>query len=77
MRLVLCSPGQSEPAGTRTQGNDTNTHILADVIFPDGMNVNHRLVKDGVCWWHRKYAPGDMAVEGLEGKHERPRNACE
>jgi endonuclease YncB( thermonuclease family) len=49
MRLALCSPGQSEPAGTRTQGNDTITRILADVIFPDGTNVNHTLVKDGAC----------------------------
>jgi hypothetical protein len=24
------------------------------------------LVKDGWCWWYRKYAPGDTVVEGLE-----------
>jgi len=24
------------------------------------------LVKDGWCWWYRKYAPGDTALEGLE-----------
>ena len=29
---------------------------LADVILPDGTNVNHTLVKDGWCWWYRKYA---------------------
>jgi endonuclease YncB( thermonuclease family) len=39
---------------------------LADVILPDGTNVNHTLVKDGWCWWYRKYAPEDMALEGLE-----------
>ena len=24
------------------------------------------LVKDGWCWWYRKYAPGDTVLEGLE-----------
>ena len=33
---------------------------------PDGTNVNHRLVKDGWCWWYRKYAPGDAVLEELE-----------
>ena len=33
---------------------------------PDGTHVNHTLVKDGWCWWYRKYAPGDTVLEGLE-----------
>ena len=24
------------------------------------------LVKQGWCWWYRKYAPGDTVLEGLE-----------
>ena len=32
----------------------------------DGTNVNHMLVKDGWCWWYRKYAPGDAVLERLE-----------
>jgi micrococcal nuclease len=44
---------------------------LTDVILPDGTNVNHTLVKDGWCWWYRKYAPGDTVLEGLENEaHE-------
>jgi micrococcal nuclease len=39
---------------------------LGDVLLPDGTNVNHTLVKDGWCWWYRKYAPGDTVLEGLE-----------
>ena len=23
------------------------------------------LVKEGWCWWYRKYAPGDTVLEGL------------
>jgi len=42
------------------------------VLLPDdGTNVNHTLVKDGWCWWYRKYAPGDTVLEGLEnGRRE-------
>jgi len=34
-------------------------------LLPDG-NVNQELVKQGWCWWYRKYAPGDTVLEGLE-----------
>ena len=44
--------------------NDLRT--LADVLLRNGTNVNHTLVKDGWCWWYRKYAPGDTVLEGLE-----------
>ena len=27
---------------------------------------DHAVVKDGWCWWYRKYAPGDTVLEGLE-----------
>jgi endonuclease YncB( thermonuclease family) len=36
------------------------------VLLPDGTNVNHELVKNGWCWWYRKYAPGDVIQEELE-----------
>ena len=30
------------------------------------MNLNQELVKQGWCWWYRKYAPRDTVLEGLE-----------
>jgi nuclease-like protein len=36
------------------------------VFLPDGTHVNHTLVKDGWCWWYRKYAPGNSELEKLE-----------
>ena len=30
------------------------------------MNLNQDLVKQGWCWWYRRYAPGDTVLEGLE-----------
>jgi Staphylococcal nuclease homologue len=40
--------------------------IPADVLLPDGTNVNHELVKEGWCWWYRKYALQNTVLERLE-----------
>ena len=50
----------------QTHGYDKYKRTLADVLLSDGTNVNHKLVKDGWCWWYRKYASGDTVLEGLE-----------
>ena len=49
-------------------GHDKYGRTLADVLLLDGTNVNHTLVEDGWCWWYRKYAPGNTALEGLENE---------
>ena len=50
----------------QTFGKDKYGRTIADVLLPDSTNVNHTLVKNGWCWWYRKYAPGDTVLEGLE-----------
>jgi len=50
----------------QTRGLDKYGCTLADLRLLDGTNVNHTLVKDGWCWWYRKYAPGNTVLEGLE-----------
>src|SRR5262249_7761288 len=50
----------------RTHRLDKYGRTIADVLLPDGTNVNHELVKEGWCWWYRKYASGDTVLEGLE-----------
>ncbi|OAI45792.1 hypothetical protein AYO43_07570 [Nitrospira sp. SCGC AG-212-E16] len=50
----------------QTHDQDKYKRTLADVFLRDGTRVNHRLVKDGWCWWYRKYAPADTVLEGLE-----------
>jgi endonuclease YncB( thermonuclease family) len=50
----------------QTHGKDKYGRTIADVLLPDGTNANHTLVKDGWCWWYRKYAPEDTVLEGLE-----------
>lgn len=39
---------------------------IGDVTLPDGVNLNHELVKQGWCWWYRKYAPTDSNLSALE-----------
>jgi len=50
----------------QTHGKNKYERTLADVLLPDGTNVNQEFVKQGWCWWYRKYAPGDTVLEGLE-----------
>ena len=50
----------------QTYGKDKYKRTIGDVILPDGTNINHTLVKDGWCWWYRKYSTGDTVLEGLE-----------
>lgn len=47
-------------------GLDKYGRTIAEVLLPDGTNVNHMLVKDDWCWRYRKYAPGDAVLEKLE-----------
>jgi endonuclease YncB( thermonuclease family) len=53
-------------ATIQTHGHDKYKRTLGEVLLPDGMNLNQGLVKQGWCWWYRKYAPGDTVLEGLE-----------
>ena len=36
------------------------------MFFYGFADVNPTLVKDGWCWWYRKYAPADTVLEQLE-----------
>jgi endonuclease YncB( thermonuclease family) len=56
-----------------TFGKDKYGRTIADVLLPDGTNVNHSLVKGGWCWWYRKYAPTDAVLEGLENEARESR----
>ena len=52
----------------QTFGKDKYGRTLGDVFLLDGTNVNQELVKQGWCWWYRKYAPEDTVLEGLENE---------
>jgi len=50
----------------QTHGKDKYKRTIADVFLADGTNVNHELVKEGWCWWYRRYAPEDVDLQRLE-----------
>lgn len=52
-----------EEVTLQTHGFEKYGRTLANVLLPDCTNVNHELVKDGWCWWYRKYAPGTVTLE--------------
>ena len=52
----------------QTHGHDKYKRTLADVLLPDGTNINHELVKEGWWWWYRKYASGNAELEKLESE---------
>ena len=56
---------QAKEVSIQTHGHDKYRRTIADVILPDGTYVNHTLVKDGWCWWYRKYEPTDTVLEGF------------
>jgi micrococcal nuclease len=36
------------------------------VVTVDGKSLNQSLVKNGMAWWYRKYAPADTTLKQLE-----------
>jgi endonuclease YncB( thermonuclease family) len=51
----------------REAGRDRYGRTVAEVILPDGRNLNHELLKAGMAWWFRKYSKdtvlGDLEAE--------------
>ncbi len=52
-------------------GYDRNRRSIGDVILPAGEHLNAALVKAGLAWWYRKYAPDDKALSDLEDEARR------
>ncbi|MCS7315255.1 MAG: thermonuclease family protein [Bryobacterales bacterium] len=50
----------------REYGADRYGRILAEVILPDGRVLNQELVRAGLAWWYREYAPEARELERLE-----------
>ncbi len=50
----------------RDLGQDRYGRTIAEVLLPDGRNLDHELVKAGFAWWYRKYAPDNETLKQLE-----------
>jgi endonuclease YncB( thermonuclease family) len=59
----------------RTFGLDKYGRTIGDVFLPDGRMLNEELVREGLAWWYRKYAPDNVKLEKLEAEaREAKRN---
>ena len=56
----------AETVTVETHGLDKYGRTIGDVILPDGDSLNRELVKAGLAWWYRRYAPHDAALRELE-----------
>jgi len=52
-------------------GTDKYGRYLGDIELEDGRILNHLLVKEGMAWWYRKYAPSNSILEALEEEARR------
>jgi hypothetical protein len=52
----------------RPRTTDRYGRLVADVFLPGGQSLNHELVRHGMAWWYREYAPHDAELERLEAE---------
>jgi micrococcal nuclease len=42
--------------------------LVGEVLLPDGRSLNQELVRAGMAWWYRQYAPHDTTLAQLEAE---------
>jgi micrococcal nuclease len=47
---------------------DRYGRLVGDVLLPDGLSLTQELVKAGLAWWYRQYAPNEPALAQLEAE---------
>jgi micrococcal nuclease len=55
----------------RVNRMDEYGRVVGEVILPDGASLNQELVRRGLAWWYRHYAPQDKQLEALEAEARR------
>jgi endonuclease YncB( thermonuclease family) len=57
----------------RDKGLDRYGRTIGEVFLADGDNLNHEIVRAGLAWWFRRYAPKDRELEELEAEARQAR----
>ncbi|MGE3537309.1 MAG: thermonuclease family protein [Candidatus Tectimicrobiota bacterium] len=50
----------------RVRETDHYGRLVAEVLLPDGRSLSQELVRAGMAWWYRQYAPHDTTLQRLE-----------
>jgi len=48
------------------KGRDRYGRTLGEIILANGRSLNQELVRAGLAWWYKQYAPKDTKLEALE-----------
>ena len=57
----------------RIRGIDRYERTMAEVVLPDGRNLNQELVRAGLAWWYQRYARQDAVLRELEEEARDPK----
>jgi endonuclease YncB( thermonuclease family) len=47
---------------------DRYGRLVGEVVLPDGRSLHQELVRAGLAWWSRPYAPDDTTLAQLEAE---------
>lgn len=50
----------------RVKDLDRHKRLVGEVALPDGIILNQELVRAGMAWWYKKYAPRDTLLRTLQ-----------
>jgi micrococcal nuclease len=50
----------------RVRDIDRYKRTVAEIILPDGRNLNQELVRAGLAWWYQQYARRELILRDLE-----------
>ena len=56
----------NQVATVRVRDKDHYGRPVAEILLPDGRSLSQELVKEGLAWWYRQYAPRDTMLQQLE-----------
>lgn len=54
-------------------GRDKYQRLLGEIVLPDGRLLGRELVREGFCWWYRKFSPENTTLEKLETEAKEAR----
>ena len=47
---------------------DRYKRTVAEIILPDGHNLNREIVRAGFAWWYQQYARRETVLRDLENE---------
>jgi micrococcal nuclease len=53
------------------EGVDRYGRTVGDVILPDGRRLSHEILRVGLGWWFRRYAPHHKELESFRKVRQR------